>query len=268
MMAGAEAPQRPRDFHLRWPTLLPPLRPPAALANQIETLIAATDDPVLLLGVTPELAALNRSIIAADWNATMIAVAWPGDTPQRRAICADWFALPLHDGEVGAIVGDGALTMCDWPDGAQRLLAQLARVLRSGGTVAIRCFATAENAETPDQLADAAAAGELTFHEWRMRFNMAAARADGAVSITSARLFAHYDAAWPDRHDMRAAPAWPREGIAEIDAYRDSTYVHSYPKRSEIGALMDSCWPGDWRFVETTGYPGAGHCPLLVATRA
>lgn len=257
----------PRDFHRRWPTLRPPLRPDVGVVAQIGALLAGHDDPTLLLGVTPELAAINRAIVAVDWSADMVALAWPGDDARRYALLGDWKALPLADGSVCGAMGDGALTMLAWPDEPTRLLCELRRVLQPGGRAVIRCFATPEVPETLAALGALSERGELPFHEWRLRFNMAAARADGSVGITSARLYELYEADWPNRRDYIEASGWPGEALAEIDAYRGSSYIHCYPKRSELAALLEAHWPGPWRFDETAGYPGAEHCPLLVLDR-
>ena len=259
----------PRDFHRRWPTLKPPLRPHASVAAEVDALLPPPDaGPVLLLGVTPELATLARPVIAMDWSAAMIAVAWPGDTAGRRAIEADWKTMPLADGAVAGAMGDGALTMLHWPGEAQRLLGELWRVIRPGGRAVIRCFATPEPAETLDAVDAEAAAGRVSFHEWKMRFNMAAAAAQADPNITSAALYAHYQARWPDRQDHVDAPGWPGEAINEIEEYRDSDYLHCYPSRSSVARLLETAWPGPWCWRETEGYPGAAYCPLLVLERA
>ena len=258
---------RPRDFHHRWPTLKPPLRPHADVVAAVASLVDACPDPVVLLGVTPELAAIERAMIAVDWSRDMITLAWPGDTAVRRAVLGDWKALPVGDRSVGAVIGDGALTMLNWPQEAAVVAAEIQRVLRPGGRAVLRCFATPEEPESIDFIGQLSAQGRMSFHEWRLRFNMAAAHADGHVSITSARLYELYEADWPNRRDYIDACGWPGEALAEIDAYRDSAYVHSYPKRSEITGLLAPIWSGSVRFVETSGYPGAEHCPLLVLDR-
>lgn len=258
---------RPRDFHHRWPTLQPPLRPHGDVVAAVNGLIGACADPILLLGVTPELAAIRRAMIAVDWSRDMIALAWPGDTAVRQAILGDWKALPVGNGSVGAVIGDGILTMLNWPQEAAVVASEIQRVLRPGGRAVLRCFATPEQPETIDYVGQLSSKGLMPYHEWRLRFNMAAARADGHVSITSARLYELYEADWPNRRDYIDACGWPGEALAEIDAYRESAYIHSYPKRSEISELVSQVWTGHAQFVETSGYPGAEHCPLLVLDR-
>lgn len=257
------ADEPPRDFHLRWPTLTPPLRPATSVTAQIDGLIRSAEGSILLLGVTPELAAIDRDIIAVDWSRDMIALAWLGDTARRRAVVGDWKALPLESGSMGAAMGDGALSMLHWPDEAAVVLGELWRVLRTGGRAVIRCFATAEVPGALDFMARWTVESAVHFHEWRLRFNMAAARADGVVGITSARLFEHYQMVMAD---LKASEL-PEGGLAEIEAYAGSTYIHCYPKRSELAQLLHSAWCGPWHFVETTGYPGAELCPLLVLER-
>ena len=257
----------PRDFHRRWPTLKPPLRPTAEIAAQIAAELGHGGDPVLLLGVTPELAAIDRPMIALDWSPAMIALAWPGDTKLRHVHVGDWKAMPLGDASVGGAMGDGAVTMLAWPGEAQQLFAELWRVVRCGGRIALRCFATAEQAEAVGDVCVEALAGTLGFHAFKLRFNMACARELGGLCVPSAALFARFQAMFPDRAALSAASGWSAAAIAEFDAYDGSTYLHAYPKRSELAALLSAHWPGPWRFVETQGYPLAQLCPLLVLDR-
>lgn len=257
----------PRDFHRRWPTLKPPLRPHESVARQIAALLADCADPILLLGVTPELAAIDRQIVAMDWNAEMIALAWPGDSATRRAICADWKAMPLDAASVGGAMGDGVITMLSWPDEQPLLLAELWRVVRPGGRIALRCFATPEDHPPVEAIAAEAMRGALTFHAFKQRFNMAAAREGDTITVASARLYERFEDLFPDRAALAAASGWSLDTIAEIDAYEGSTYIHCYPSRAELTALLDHWWPAPHRFIETSGYPIADHCPLLILER-
>ena len=264
-----------RDFHYRWPTIQPPLRPTQGVAAAIGVLLAergvplagsaggSTDDATLLLGVTPELAIVPRNVIAVDWNPDMIRIAWPGDTPRRRAIVGDWKRLPLAETSVAAAIGDGALSMLRFPIEQPILFDQLRRVVRPGGRIVIRCFATPDPCETPEQVRTAALAGDLTFHSFKHRFNMAISAAEGLPNIESGQLHIGFERLFPDRAALIAASGWSAETIAEIDAYRGSGSLHCYPSRSQLLDLVPG-WARDARFVETDGYPLAERCPLLV----
>ena len=251
-----------RDFHRRWRTLQPPLRPHTDVVASVEALLPADPRPVLLLGVTPELAAIGRRMLALDWSERMRALAWPGDDERRRALLADWKALPIAREAACAAIGDGSLTMLRYPLETGRVLDQLAAVL-AGGRAIIRCFATPEPAESIEAVRAAALAGGLGFHAFKLRFNMAVAREDGGVNVTSDRLFERFEALFPDRAALSRASGWSPATIAEMDAYRGSPYVHSYPSRSELLAVASAPGRGI-RFAPSGGYPLAERCPLMV----
>lgn len=257
----------PKDFHRRWPTLQPPLRPAPSVAASIATLLRDCADPLLLLGVTPELATMDRTMIALDWNPDMIALAWPGDNARRVARLADWKAMPLADASMGGALGDGPVTMLRWPQDVVAVLAELARVVRPGGRVVLRCFATPETPESLEAVCAEAVRGGLSFHAFKLRFNMACARAGGTVTIASATLYETFAAHFPDRRRLGAQAGWSLDTMAEMDAYAGSAYLHCYPKRSELAGLIGDHWPGVHSVVETFGYPAAELCPLLVLDR-
>lgn len=251
MSGGAAA---PRDFHRRWPTLLPPLRPHAEVAARIAALLP--DDPrlVLLLGVTPELARVAPRVIGMDWSAAMAATAWPGGP----LVLADWRTLPLADGSVCAVIGDGSLSMLRVPDDLPGLFERL-RAVTGEGRAILRCFTTPESAEHVAELREEALAGALSFHEFKMRFNMAVAEGG---NVTSARLFEAFADCFPDRAALSAVSGWCTATIAEIDQYEGSAYLHCYPSRAVLETLAAPF--GTVRFEVSGDYPGASFCPLLV----
>lgn len=257
-----------RDFHRRWATIRPPLRPDAGIAAVVAALldaVGARDDarPTLLLGVTPELAAVPRRLVAVDWSRAMIDAAWPGDASQRHVVIGDWKRMPLADASVAAAIGDGVLSMLSLPTEQPLLFAQLRRVVQPGGRTIVRCFATPDPCEDVVAVRDAAFAGGLDFHAFKQRFNMAVSVADRQPNISSARLFDRFEAVFPDRVALSRASGWSPATIAEIDAYRGSRYVHCYPSRATLLSLVPG-WARDALFVETAGYPLAERCPLLV----
>jgi SAM-dependent methyltransferase len=260
---GADPDQDHRDFHRRWATLQPPLRPHANVVAAIAELLPPGDETVLLLGVTPELAVVPARTIGVDWSEKMVALAWPGDTPHRKGVLGDWRRLPLAEASVAAAIGDGCLTMLHYPDEQRLLIDQLRVVLARGGRLVLRCFATPEQGESLADVREAALSGTVGFHAFKQRFNMAAALEAGVMNIQSDRLFRMFEELFPDREHLSRASGWSVQAIAEIDAYRGSEYVHCYPSRSQLMALVPG-WMAGARFVETLGYPLAERCPLLV----
>ena len=252
-----------RDFHCRWPTLKPPLRPHARVAEAVAALLPDSDAPVLLLGVTPELAVLRSPLIAVDWSARMIALAWPGDTNGRRVVQADWRALPLAGHSVAAAIGDGCITMLRYPNDVRLLFDQLRLVTAPGGRAVIRCFATPEPPETLAEVREAALSGRCSFHAFKQRLNMATAYESGEINVASETLFDAFERLFPDRAALARASGWSLDQIAEIDAYHGSCYIHCYPSRGQLLAVIPD-WMRGASFVETDGYPLAERCPLLV----
>ncbi len=254
-----------RDFHRRWVTLKPPLRPHPNVAAAISALLPDHGEqaPMLLLGVTPELARIPDWTIAVDWSANMVAAAWPGDSDRRRVVLGDWRKMPLEGGSVAGAIGDGCFTMLRYPDEQPQLLDQLRLCIRPGGRIVIRCFATPEPGETLEQVVAAAWAGGLDFHSFKLRFNMAVALETQHANVRSEDLYEHFEALFPDRRGLAGETGWDPATIAEIDAYKGSHYIHCYPSQRQLTELLPD-WAGAARFVETTGYPLAERCPLFV----
>ncbi len=197
----------------------------------------------------------------------MMALAWPGDTATRRALLGDWKAMPLADASAGGAMGDGALTMLAWPGDAVKLLAQLHRIVRPGGPIVLRCFATPDDHPDVAAVCAEAVSGMRSFHAFKLRFNMAVARESADIAVPSETLFDRFQTIFPDRSILAAASGWSLDVIAEIDAYRGSSYIHCYPSRVELADLLTAHWPGSHAFHETGGYPLADHCPLLLLVR-
>lgn len=243
------------DLHKRWARLKPPLRPPPEVVAAMQRVIADVPGCRLLLGVTREIALATPNLIAIDWSRAMISAVWPGDAPGRRAVEADWLALPFPDASFGAALGDGSLNMLRWPDQYRALIDALARVIAPGGRAVIRCFVCPD---TPEPLKGMAAVAEDGFHALKWRVAMAARQAGGDVNIRAKAMWAGFETAFPDREALAAATGWDRASIDEIDDYRQSLLTKSFPTRAE---LLDVIPEG--RLIEVGGYPLAERCPLI-----
>lgn len=249
------------DLHKRWARLKPPLRPHSRVVDAVAREIADSPGQTLLLGVTPEYAALERPIVAIDWSAAMIATIWPGNTKQRRAVQADWCDMPFASGSFTAAIGDGSLAMTRWPDQYEAIVARLRDVVRPGGRIVLRCFAAPDSPEPLDGLARAvlASSGGIGFHAFKWRLAMAVLQDAGADNVPIRAVWDAFQRHFPDREALSHATGWSLETIAEIDDYESSPLWKSFPTRSHLLARF----PGS-RFVETGGYEMAERCPLLV----
>ena len=244
----------------------PPLRPPPAVAAAVGAQIAGCDDRVLLLGVTPELAALGRRLVAVDRHRGMIERHWAGDRDDRRVIVADWRNLPLSEAGVDAVVGDGCLTVL--PSGEhRRVFAEIARVLRPGGRFVMRLFAAPENPETVAAVCADAMRGSIpNFWAFRWRCMMAAAAQCAGHDLPVVAGWRAFAAEVPDRDACARAAGWSRALVDTMDRYRDASDVYCFAPAAAVCASLPDDFVGV-RLVATEGYDLAERCPLLVAER-
>ncbi|MCC6918479.1 MAG: class I SAM-dependent methyltransferase [Alphaproteobacteria bacterium] len=252
-------------FHARWSRLRPPLRADADVVAEVARQIAGHEGHVLLLGVTPELSGLGRTMTAVDWSPQMVAHIWRGDSDGRRALLADWRALPAQPQPCTAAIGDGSLATLRWPDDYTAVFARFRDVLAPGARLAIRGYLTPDDPETLGQVRDATLAGDAgNFHalKWRVAMALAGAGPDPNVAVAAIR--DAFDQAFPDRARLAEATGWPQATIDEIDAYRDSPAVYSFVTRDQMRAAAPP-WLADLRFVPAGSYPLADRCPLIVA---
>lgn len=252
-------------FHARWSRLRPPLRADADVVAEVTRQIDGHAGHVLLLGVTPELSGLGRTMTAVDWSPQMIAHIWRGDDEDRRALLADWRALPLLPQPCTAAIGDGSLATLRWPDDYTAVFARLRHALAPGARIAIRGYLTPDVPETLAQVRDATLAGAAgNFHALKWRVAMAVAGAGGDPNVAVADILGAFNHAFPDRARLAHASGWPLTTIDEIDAYRDSPAVYSFVTRDQMRAAAPA-WLTDLRFVPAGSYPLADRCPLIVA---
>lgn len=244
--------------------LAPPLRPAPSDVQRMREAISPQDDEVLLLGVTPAIAPLGRSLVAVEGSQAMINRLWPGDEADRRAMVGDWTALPFADARFGSVIGDDALNSV--AGGLDSLLGEIARILRPGGIAAQRVFASPDESEPLEMVREDALAGRIgNVHALKWRIAMAIARAPDFL-IPVAEILKAFNAMFPDRGELASLTGWDPLEIDTLDAYVGAWHSLAFPTRAmleDMGAdRFSSC-----RFVESEGYPLAERCPLVVWTK-
>lgn len=250
----------------RWARLRPPLRPHPAVVGAVAELLADVGGPALLLGVTPELAAVTPALTAVDADAARIRGLWRGGSG-RSAVIADWRALPFAPGSFGAVVGDGSLNVLPDAESQAAALGEIGRVLAVSGVAVVRVFCRPTRAEQVTELFRLAPRGDepsFDAFKWRVAMALAADRA-GRVAVEDLR------AAFPVEPEQRRALAaragWALEDLETIDVYEGSAATYVFPSEGELEERLPATLETvEWRRV--TGYPLAERCPLWVMARA
>lgn len=246
-----------------WAAYRQPLRPGDAVAAQMRALVAADDAETLLLGVTPELSRLGRTLTAVDINPAMIGVVWPGDTATHKVMQGNWLDMPLAPASVDVVVGDGALCVIGGQEARLALLAQVARVLRPGGRAAIRLFARPDADTSVDDVVTDGLAGRITTtSELVMRLFYAMARSAPDYVLVYRDVYDLIESKFPDRAALMRACGFVEADFAFIDFYKNSESISSwYP--AKLAVEEASRIFGEVRLVPTAGYPQAERCPIL-----
>lgn len=251
-------------YHRHWNLLGAPLRPPAEAVGIIERETATADADVLLLGVTPELAGLGKTMRAVDSSSGMISALWKASTPYREAVVGSWFDLPLASGSVDAVIGDGSLNAVGTSAERLSMLREMARVLRPEGRAAIRVFAGPGQREGIAAIEDDARARRIDgFHafKWRIAMTLAGPEPDFSVRVSEIRDV--IDEMFPDRAELSAATGWSLEEIGTIDAYVNSDTTYSFATAARLVEEAEILFE-EVQLVPSGSYSLAERCPILV----
>lgn len=229
--------------------------------------LAGKDAVLLVLGVTPELIAAEwpgqARMVAVDSSAGMIASLWRPNAGTAEAICARWQDMPLDDASVSAAIGDASLNALPSFQEYPLVLRQLARVMRPGGVLALRCFLRPEQPDSPAEVAARTLSGEFdTISAFRFRLAIALAGADGAVSLGD--LPPVIDRLFPDRDALAEATGWPRGEIDSTDKISGSIPA-TFPTEAEVMRAAEPWF--EPVAIRTADYSEAELCPTLVWRR-
>lgn len=252
-----------RNFERVYAKLRPPLTPAPSDVRTFRQCVEGKGR-VLLLGVTPELAALAPDLTAVDNSPRMLANVWPGDRDGRRAILADWTDLPFSSGTFDAVIGDAPLNAA--PEQIPEVLAEVRRVLSPCGQAGLRLFCSPERAETLESIRDDVAGGwtgNLHALKWRIAMVLAASRPSAIVPVRD--ILAAFDRTFPDRRQLAAATGWPAEDIATLDAYIGAEHSLGFPRLASLLEALERHFSAV-SIVPAIGYPLAERCPTVICS--
>lgn len=197
------------------------------LASETGFLDSGTEGRALLLGVTQELAAASWlrtfDLFAAERVRAMIDVAWPGNTPQRHVVCADWRFAPFPDESLDLVIGDGCLTVVDPVRDLPQLLAEVNRCLRTDGYLLLRLFCRPDAVETPEQVIAALLSGAIgSIHVFKWRLVMAVQGVGGGSEVSLRSVWEIWNEVREDAARVAETRGWPAAAVGTMELYRDS----------------------------------------------
>lgn len=266
----------PWSSHARqWRLLGSPLRPVAADVGAVLAEVRAWQGEhggrgprVVLLGVTPELATMpwppGTSLVAVDRSAPMIEAVFPKEgLPQHaRAECADWRALPLDDGSVDLVVGDGCFSVFGFPGETRDFAREARRVLRADGRFVIRVFAAPDARESLGAIARDLGAGKIgSFHALKWRLAMALHPSPEA-GVTLSHVHAACGDLRPLLADLASTPGFEPDVTATIEAYRGSSVAYTFPTVARLEEALAGTFALGARVPKS--YELGERCPTLV----
>lgn len=229
--------------------------------------ITGRQGPALLLGVTPQLADIVPDLTAVERNPSVIASRWPGDTPQRRSLLADWREMHFAPASFALCIGDGSLNAMESLGSAATMLARLTPFLRHGARLALRVYLTPDTAESVESVFAAARAKQISSFsafKWRLAMSMVQERRDASIAVQD--IYRRFALAVPDRNVFASETGMDRESVDAIDIYRESAEIYCFPTESQLRTAIG----GDLDFVglaPSGRYELSERCPILILDR-
>jgi SAM-dependent methyltransferase len=234
----------------QWNLLGPPLRPAAEdlrlFQREIDAWSAAHGRHAatgLVLGVTPELPALDwppgSRVFAADSSMEMIGFVWYLTAPfAAGAVATRWQELPFREASIDLAMGDGCLTLCEWPAGYTQFCRAVQRVLKPGGRLVIRVHVRPDTPESPAHVIAELEAGRIAgFNAFKWRL-LVALHGDGSRGIRLGDAWDYWHGLGLGEDELAERHGWPAASIRTIHAYRDKDIVYFFPRVAEISELF------------------------------
>jgi hypothetical protein len=240
-----------------------PLRPPAEAVDRMVAETGSCEEPILLLGVTPEFYKRYSRIIAIDKSKAMVDHVWPGDRTGKRAIVGRWQSEIQRNGKFVAILGDGSVNTLPSAAEVKHFFRAVEDTLSPQGRLVMRVYCQPDRKISEDDLVRGIESRDIGYHALRLRIGMYLAQREGAF-VPVHNIAATFDALFPDRDRfVERCKAMTWDHFALIDAYKKSEDFWYVPSPEMLfDELAAVC--ADAQFVNSGSYPFAQDCPILV----
>lgn len=226
----------------------------------------------LLLGATPEIAAMRwpaaTRLVALDWSEGMLRRVFPRAAAPAgsRVVRGDWRAMPFAAASFDFVAGDGCYSTFPDFDGPAQVNREVARVLRPGGELRIRCHCRPDALPAVDDLFAALFAGrirDLNMFRWQLAMVL---HGDSAHGVGLADVWRAWHERVPDARAAQARLGWDAAALATMEAWKETRSRYLFPTLTQLRDLQD----GELRLAgaEVPRYEWGEHFARLTLVRA
>lgn len=242
-----------------WDKLKAPARPTQSVIDTFKSLVP--EGPILLLGVTPEIANAYDNVLAVDRDPKMIENVWPGDTETKTAVNADWETF-LPGKKFNSIIGDIALTMLADKKRITTFNVKAFNMLNAGGTISQRILHKPKESITRAMLIDMLtkpATVNFNAFKWMM-FMTYTDETHNKIKVVNILKF--FNEIAPDREVVAKHTGWSLDQINTIDIYKNSDWeLIVMTKKEWLETIPKDAI--DVKFTYQDDYDLAELCPIL-----
>lgn len=248
-----------QKHHNNWDKLKAPARPTESVINTYKSLIP--EGPILLLGVTPEIANAYNNVLAVDRDSKMIQNVWPGNTDTKSATNTNWESF-LTSEKFNGVIGDVALTMLADKKAITKFNKKSLDMLNDNGVVAQRIFHKPKDKITRDMLIDMLSKpATVNFNAFKwMMFMCYSEETHSKIKLTN--VLKLFNQIAPVREFVARDTGWSIDDINTIDLYKDSDWeVIVMSKKEWLETVPKDA--KDVKFTYNDDYDLAELCPVL-----
>ena len=242
-----------------WDKLKAPARPVQSVIDDFTSLVP--EGPILLLGVTPEIANAYDNVLAVDRDPKMIKNVWPGDTDTKTVVNSHWETF-MPGKKFKGVIGDVAVTMLADKKRITSFNQKAYDMLIDNGTVAHRILHKPKDIVTREQLKDMLskpAAINFNAFKWMM-FMCYAEEIHPKVQVTNIRKL--FNEICPVREFASDNTGWSLDIINSIDLYENSDWeLIIMNKKDWLETIPKGA--SDVKFTYQTDYDLSELCPIL-----
>lgn len=245
-----------------WDRHGPPLRPSALDVERYQDAVDALAEQMpittaVILGVTPEIQELawpeGTQVVGCDRSPSMIEAVWRGQ--REDAVLGQWTDPLFAPASVQIVMCDGGLHLLGYPDGQERLVAQLARMLVPGGRAVFRLFLPPDPCPSPDEVLDRLEDGAIaSMSELKLALGHAmTSHAAQGVSLDAIWHRLHERIGFEERERFFGLLDWSRREYEVIDLYQASPVHYHFASLEEVLWLFcGKAMEGDFRLCSVS----------------